>query len=270
MKFKYLVFNIFLFTSLIIGLKLEAQEKSLAFTGGETLTYVAKYTWGSVNTDIGEAVVSLQYVEEQGREPIFISKVNGRTFRFFDVFFKVRDYYESRFRASDITPIFFYRDISEGKYKMKNTFSFLPNNIIKSRVQRMDDPPRDSILKAKPLTFDILTLFYYSRNLPFSEKEIGVVQPVSFVIDGEIFNIYFRFLGKENKKIEGLGHHKTLKFAAKVIAGEVFNGKEEMTIWVSDDYNKVPLYFESPIIVGKVSGRLKRYSGLKYPLSSKL
>ena len=62
----------------------------------------------------------------------------------------------------------------------------------------------------------------------------------------------------------------TLKFAAKVVAGEVFKGEEEMIIWVSDDYNKVPLYFESPIIVGKVSGRLKRYSGLKYPLSSKL
>lgn len=270
MKFKYLVFNIFLFTALISGLKLEAQEKSLAFTDGETLTYVAKYTWGSVNTDIGEAVVSLQYVEEQGREPIFISKVNGRTFRFFDVFFKVRDYYESRFRASDISPIYFYRDINEGKYKMKNTFSFLPNNTIKARIQRMDDHPKDTILKAKPQTFDILTLFYHSRNLAFSEVEIGVNQPISFVIDGELYNIYFRFLGRENKKIEGLGHHKTLKFAAKVIAGEVFNGKEEMTIWVSDDYNKVPLYFESPIIVGEVSGRLKRYSGLKYPLSSKL
>jgi hypothetical protein len=67
-----------------------------------------------------------------------------------------------------------------------------------------------------------------------------------------------------------VGVFNTLKFAARVVAGEVFDGKEELTIWVSDDRNKVPLYFETPIIVGRVSGRLSYYENLKFPLSCKI
>jgi hypothetical protein len=38
-------------------------------------------------------------------------------------------------------------------------------------------------------------------------------------------------------------------------------------IWISDDENKVPVYFEAPILVGKASGRMNGYEGLKYPLN---
>ena len=37
-------------------------------------------------------------------------------------------------------------------------------------------------------------------------------------------------------------------------------------IWISDDENKVPVYFEAPILVGKASGRMSGYEGLKYPI----
>ena len=56
----------------------------------------------------------------------------------------------------------------------------------------------------------------------------------------------------------------------KLVAGSVFTGKDDMFIWVTDDENKVPLLFESPIIVGRVQGRLVEYSNLKGPLTSKI
>jgi Protein of unknown function (DUF3108). len=72
------------------------------------------------------------------------------------------------------------------------------------------------------------------------------------------------------KKIYKLGTFKTMKFAVKLVAGSVFTGEEEMIIYVSDDQNKIPLLFEAPILVGKVSGRLSAYKNLKYPLYSKI
>ena len=95
-------------------------------------------------------------------------------------------------------------------------------------------------------------------------------QPISFVIDDDVYNFYFILLGKEVKKIKGLGTFNTLKFAVKLVAGTVFTGKDDMFIWVTDDENKVPLLFESPIIVGRVQGRLTGYSNLKSPLTSKI
>jgi len=243
--------------------------EDLAFKEGETLRYILNYTWGAVNTDIGEANLSLDYNSNSG-DPYFHTKATGRTFNFYDVFFKVRDFYESKFYARNIRPFYFHRNISEGKYRMKNTFLFLSNYQIKANYIRKDENPRDTLLNGKICTFDVLTLFYFARNLDFTSDKIGIEQPISFVIDGEMYDLYYRYLGKEVKKILGLGHFRTLKFAARVIAGEVFSGKEEMILWVTDDNNKIPLFFESPIIIGKVTGRLTNFTNIKYPLKSKI
>ena len=153
---------------------------------------------------------------------------------------------------------------------MKNTFNFLPNYQIKARYERKDDPPRDTLLIGRICTFDVLSLFYFARNLDFSSDKIGIEQPISFVIDGEMYDLYYRYLGKEKKKIQGLGQFRTMKFAARLIAGEVFSGKEEMIIWITDDGNKIPLIFESPVIIGKVQGKIANFTNLKYPLTSKI
>jgi hypothetical protein len=88
------------------------------------------------------------------------------------------------------------------------------------------------------------------------------------VLDDDIYNIKCRYLGKEQKKIKALkGKANCLKFAVEVIAGSVFKGDEKIILWISDDKNHVPLELESPIIVGKVKGRLMHYENLKYPLN---
>ncbi|MFA6334964.1 MAG: DUF3108 domain-containing protein [Bacteroidales bacterium] len=247
----------------------DIKYEDLVFAHGETLRYVVNYTWGAVSTDVGEAKMSLEYFTNSG-DPFFHVKATGRTFKFYDVFFKVRDLYESKFYARNLRPFYFHRDISEGKYRMKNIFSFLPNYQIKVWYQRKNKTPHDTILNGGVSTFDLLTLIYFTRNKDFSEDEIGKEQPFSFVIDGEMYDLYYRYLGKETKKIPKLGTFRTIKFAARVVAGEVFTGKEELIFWVTDDNNKIPLIIESPIIVGKVSGRLTNFTNIKYPFTSKI
>lgn len=249
----------------VIDIKFE----DLVFSHGENLRYIISYQWGSINTDVGEAIFTLEY-NKNNDEPFFHVRAVGRTFKFYDVFFKVRDFYEAKFYAKNLRPFYFHRDIREKRYKMKNTITFLPNYQIRANVERLDDPPRDTLLNGKIYTFDLLSLLYFIRNNDFGNDKVGQERPVSFVIDGEIYDLYYRYLGKENKKIQGLGHYKTIKFAAKPVAGEVFSGKEELVFWVTDDKNKIPLLFESPIIVGRVTGRLAGFSNIKYPFSSKI
>ena len=203
-------------------------EEDHAFAQGERLSYVIHYKWLGIRTDVGSAEVTLHDGGERDGRHLLHPVATGSTYRFWDVFFKVRDTYESVFYEDSVRPVYFHRDIHD--------------------------------------TFDILTLFYNARNMDFEALEQGVNNPVSFAIDEEIFDIYFRYIGREEKRVPGLGVYKTMKFAAKVVAGEVFTGEQEMYIWVSDDMNRVPLLFESPIIVGSVFGRLADWEGLRYPL----
>ena len=223
-------------------------EEDHAFAQGERLSYVIHYKWLGIRTDVGSAEVTLH---------------DGR---FWDVFFKVRDTYESVFYEDSVRPVYFHRDIHEGKYTIKNTYSWDDStHAIDARIE-WARRSLDTLLPGNECTFDILTLFYNARNMDFEALEQGVNNPVSFAIDEEIFDIYFRYIGREEKRVPGLGVYKTMKFAAKVVAGEVFTGEQEMYIWVSDDMNRVPLLFESPIIVGSVFGRLADWEGLRYPL----
>ena len=91
---------------------------------------------------------------------------------------------------------------------------------------------------------------------------------MTFVIDDEVFNVYFILYGRETIKVMGLGTIKTIKFAAKLLEGEVFKGEEDMIIWISDDENRLPVYFEAPLRVGVAAGRMSGYDGLKYPFTS--
>jgi hypothetical protein len=43
-----------------------------------------------------------------------------------------------------------------------------------------------------------------------------------------------------------------------------------MTVWVTDDKNKVPMYVETEILVGKIKVSLSSMAGLKFPLDSKV
>ena len=98
--------------------------------------------------------------------------------------------------------------------------------------------------------------------------EPGKRYPMTFAIDDDIYNVYFILYGPETIKVKGLGTVKTIKFAAKLLEGEVFKGEEDMIIWISDDENRLPVYFEAPLRVGLAAGRLSGYSGLKYPFGS--
>ena len=55
-----------------------------------------------------------------------------------------------------------------------------------------------------------------------------------------------------------------------VVTGEVFSGKDYITLYVTDDSNHIPLLFESPILVGKVVGVITKWDGLKYNLTSQI
>ena len=241
----------------------------LAFIAGEKITMMASYTWGVVNTDVG--TVSMEVAEKSlYGEPGFQAKGRIQTSKFFSAFFRVDDYYESHFKKSNLRPVYFMRDIHEGKYTIQNYYHYNPDNSINARIIRKDGSVQDTLLPGRICTFDLVTVFYFLRNLDFDNMIPGDVSPVSFAIDEEIFELYLRFDGYDQIRVSGMGTFRALKFSAQTVAGVVFDGKEDLRFWISDDQNRIPLFLESPVIVGRVTARIFQYENLRFPLSSKI
>lgn len=243
---------------------------SLAFKAGEKMTFTMHYKWGAINSDIGSGTVSLDTVRFNGREA-FLCSVYGKTSRLYDLFFKVREDFKSWFTCDGLVPLKFTRDTQEGSYRATNTYIYdwsSPEPHIKAELYSTSSGQRSMELPLTGCTFDLPALFFFARNIDMDSVEPGKRYPMTFAIDDDIYNVYFIYFGKETVKVKGLGMVRAMKFAAKLLEGEIFAGEEDMLLWISDDENRVPVYFEAPILVGLASGRLSGYEGLKYPFSS--
>ncbi len=246
-------------------------ESKLAYKGGERLDFVIHYKWGAINSDVAKASVKLDTLTLNG-VPAFHCSVYGKTARFYDMFFKVREDFQSWFTRDGIVPIKFTRDSREGNYYAVNRYDYVwepdESKHINAELESSRQPVRNEQIALTGCTYDLPSLFYMARNMNFSKVKPNVKYPMTFVIDDDIYNVYFIWLGREKKYIKGIGTVQTMKFAAKLIAGDVFGSGQDMFVWISEDENRIPIYFEAPLRVGTATGWLSDWKNLKHPFDS--
>jgi hypothetical protein len=158
-------------------------------------------------------------------------------------------------------PLRFVRNVNEGGYKKYQNVTF--NKSANTAVTT------DGVFKVPACVQDVVSAMYYARNIDFSKLRPEDKIPFSMFLDNEVFNLYIRYLGKEEIKTR-YGKFRAIKIKPLLIKGTIFEGGEDMTVWVSDDLNHIPVRVESPIVVGKVKIDMMSYSNLRHPLSSLL
>lgn len=245
-------------------------DQTLAFAHGEEATFTLHYEWGMLDSDVGSATVRLDSITFNG-EKAYRCTMHGRTTRMYDFFFKVREDFQAWFTRDGIRPLKFYRHSQDGDYEAKNSYVYDWNAaepVIMADLYTSKVGASVKDIPLTPCTFDLPTLFYYARNMDFDVIEPGKKHPMTFAIDDEVFNVYFILHGREAVKVPGIGMVRTIKFGAKLLEGEVFKGEADMTIWVSDDNNRLPVLFEAPLLVGTAKGRMTSYKNIKYPFDS--
>ncbi len=257
-------------TAHCIPLRGDLNEENLTFKAGEHFRFTIHYTWGIINSDVGVADVDLDTLRINGQKA-FHCKVYGKTWRWYDAMFKVREDFQSWFTVDGLRPLKFTRDTKEGKYIATNNYNYIWDSaepVIEADLYSSHSGQRTMSIPLNDCTFDLPLLFYLARNMDLDNITEGIQYPMTFAIDDDVYNVYFILLGRQVLKLKGIGKINTLKFAAKLVAGTVFTGEEDMLIWVTDDDNRIPLQFEAPILVGVASGTLAEYSNLKYPFTS--
>jgi hypothetical protein len=232
--------------------------KNRAFSAGEKLTFKVFYTVAGLYVAAGEASFN-NTLETLNNKPVYHIVGDGKTYPFYDGFFKVRDRYESFIDTTTLQPYRFIRNIYEGGYKKYENVTF--NKSTNAAVTN------DGVFKVPSCIQDVLSAIYYSRNIDFNKFKPGDKIPFSLFLDKEVFEMYIRYLGKETVKTK-YGKFRAIKFKPLLIKGTIFEGGEKMTVWVSDDGNKIPVRIESPISVGSIKVDMISYSNLRYPLSS--
>jgi hypothetical protein len=220
---------------------------------GEVLTYKIYYTLAGIYANSAEVTFS-NTLEKLNNKPVYHFVGNGKTYPSYDWFFKVRDVYESFVDTATMLPYKFIRNISEGKNKMYHLAIFNQTNNTAISTQKL--------IKTPASVQDVLSSIYYARNIDFANAKINDKIYFNMYLDDVVYPIYLTYLGKSTIKTK-FGTYNTLKFRPKLIEGTIFKGGEKMTIYVTDDENKIPVYIETPIIVGTIKVYLFAAKGLR-------
>lgn len=222
------------------------KQKNQAFTFGEKL----KFKIGLGFIDAGYAEFEVKPYNNNKAYYHVIGK--GYSSKTVDWFFKIRDQYETIIDSSTLCPIQFIRSVEEGNASFKQHYIF------DQKEQTVFDG-KDTISTCAQIQ-DMVSCYFFARNLELKNLRKEEILTFPTFVDGEIFNLKIKYLGKETIKINA-GKFKALKFCPVVQKGRVFEDEESLTVWISDDCNKLPLLIKAKIWVGSIKMELQEING---------
>lgn len=260
---KLIISFLFLLLSTVIPEKKQesgrpCEIRNTSFNAGEEITMKIYYTTLGMYVGAGEAKFTTSLERFNGAS-VYHCVGTGKTYSFFDNFFKVRDRYESYIDTTTMLPVKFIRNVSEGNTKIYNNVTF--NHNAGTAIST------HGLFNVTSCIQDVISSVYYMRNIDFSKYKPGDKIPFDMFLDDEIYHLYLRYIGKEKVKTQ-YGKFRAIKLKPLLIKGHVFEGGEDMNVWISDDPNHILLRAESPVSVGSIKVDMMGYRNLRYPLTS--
>ncbi|WP_026703723.1 DUF3108 domain-containing protein [Flavobacterium soli] len=254
---KILIFAVFI---TLVSFK---PQKERAFDVGEWFKFRMHY--GIVNA--GYATLEVKEGVKNNKK-VFHAVGKGWTTGMTKFFFKVDDTYESYFDKETGNPYQYVRKIDEGGYT-KNQQGFFDHTKHTVLVKDYKNKKEKTIV-IPANTQDILSTFYYLRNHPtIDELKVGESISIDMFFDDETTKFKLKYIGKEDIKTK-FGTIPCMVFRPYVQAGRVFKEQESLTVWISDDDNKMPIRIKASLAVGSLKADLDGFKGLKYPFTVKV
>jgi len=239
----------------LLSIQTKAQES--AFDSGEWFKFRIHYgmfTASYATMQVEDAIIN-------GKEMYHIKGI-GKSTGLLSLFFKVDDDYQTFFNRKTGAPSKFIRKIDEGGHTKDIQIDFDHDkktafvNDIKHNVKTTHN--------IKNGTQDMISAFYYLRNnIDTSNLITGQEVKINMFFDKENFDFKLKFLGRELVETK-FGNVSCLKFRPYVQSGRVFKEKESLTVWISDDKNKLPIRLQADLAVGSIKADLMAYKGLKH------
>jgi len=242
-------------------------DKITTFKPGEKITYDAYYNWGFIWIHAGDVQFTVSQKMYMSRNLLYL-EATGNSLKSYDWLYKVRDRFQSLVDPQTFSPVWAERNTLEGSYKAYENYVFNPNGMIYSMVENSKKPFKRDSLKAPPCTFDVLSMIYYARALNFEKYKPNEKIPLKSVVDNQMFPLFLRYQGKETIKARDGKKYRCIKFTALLIEGTIFKGGEDMTIWVTDDDNRIPVLVEAKILIGSVKAYLNNVEGASYEMKA--
>ncbi|SJN33900.1 ATP-dependent exoDNAse (exonuclease V) alpha subunit-helicase superfamily I member [Sphingobacterium sp. JB170] len=229
------------------------------YQDGEKLTYKLKY--GIISAATGTLKIENSKLRFSNPNAFHLSAF-GETSGAFSVFYTVKNQYDSYIDGDTYLPYLYTEDIHEGSYTRSEYATFDHRNKKVSGRKGTFTSPNNQF-------FDLLSAYYFSRNLDLSSLVKGDKFKLTYFLNDEVDQLGVEYIGVEKIKTS-LGTIECIKLSPEISPGRIFKKDSRLYLWVTNDGNRIPVKAQVEIIIGSVTMELVSASGLKYPLGKRV
>ncbi len=226
----------------------------VAFKTGEVLDYRMKYgffTAAEAHLKIEDSEVNFD------GKPAYHIIADGATAGSFDVFYKVRNRYESYIDKVTLLPYLYTENRHEGSWHHADKIKF---NRESEKITATN-----GIYPLAGKVFDFPSAYYFARNIDVSKLHEGQSFDMKYFLDDATQTLSITFIGRE-KVNTVLGTFNCLKFNPTIIPGRIFKKNSKLYLWITDDENRIPVKAHVEVLVGSLTMELTGAKNLKFPL----
>lgn len=257
--------KIYYFLFILYFLSLHSNGQTLkylpepTFKEGEELTYKLRY--GFISAATGTLKVEKSDLRFSNPKS-YLLKAFGQTSGAFSAFYTVKNYYSSYIDGDNYMPYLYTENIREGNYTRQEYALF-------DHKKRKVSGKKGEFKSPTAQFFDLLSAYYFSRNLDLSALKKGDKFKITYFLNDEIAQLGIEYVGVEKIK-SSLGEIECIKFSPEIKPGRIFKKNSRLYLWVTNDGNRIPVKAQVDILIGSVTMELVKSSGLKYKLGERV
>ncbi len=247
-----LILILFLLFFSSVRSQFDCTPTAIPFVDGEEIIFDINYQMGNTWVPAGKVRFIVKDSIYNNTECYYIEG-KGKTLKNYDWFFRVRDKYASFISKETLKPKCFIRRVREGDFSLNYDYIFDYLSKKALVTEKKKDKISEETIDISNCAYDLMTSVYFARAIDFNKAIIGDSIPIDIIIDKVVYNnvniIY------EGKKIITTQHNRKINcihFKIDLIEGTIFKSDEKMSIFVTDDVNKIPVYVEAEILVGSI------------------
>lgn len=223
----------------------------------ETLHYVISYKWGLIHKDAGEATLTLR-----NRGSVYDVMLTARTKPWADRIYQVRDTLKGTIAAQNLRPLSYLKLTHEkGEFK-KDEIKYTVTGETTSAIARRyrNENGRMSVkeisLSASGPVFDMLSVFYYLRQLDFKAMEGGKSYSATVFSGKRKEKIKIQLLGVETIKLKDKSRREAYHIRFNFTRDGGKKSSDDMDTWISTGPERIPLYLVGKLPVGEIRAYL--------------
>jgi hypothetical protein len=247
-----------------------SQNPEYPFKRGERVVYGAYYNINFIWIHSGEVVFNVDTITYNQLKSWHLKAV-GKTFKAYDLLYLVRDTFDTFCNYKTFKPIYSKRVIYHGRQNSTHEYWFdATSDRVKTQIRQEKKPLFCTTLHTAENTFDLLSTAYNFRKFAFDKLFPGQKVSYRMIIDRQVSDLFFRYLGKENVKTRNGKEYQCHKVSIYLLQGDFFPGGEYMKVWFTADKNHLPVQVETKVLMGSVKALLLEPKNMKYPLTSQI